>query len=114
MKVAQPRILSELDIDRKLTPKPTGPGIVSVTVPRPSDKSSPADARRHADGKVHKNKYAKPTQSTLANEPNEGQKRVPSRVKMAPGVPNDKNIKRGYYPPDADISKKNVGNETYT
>lgn len=111
VKMTLKRLPNQQDSYERLTPKPTGPGIVSVPIPRQVDKG---EGRMHADGKNHKNPKAIKPRSTIANEPDEGQKKVPSRVKMAPGVPNDMNIKRGYFPPDADISKKNVGNETYT
>ncbi len=102
------RLPNQQDTYERLKPKPTGPGIISARVPRTRavDRPAPADKRRHADGRNHKNPRAVPVTSTIANEPDEGQHSVPNRPKFAKGVPNNKNIKRGYYPPGAKIGKK--------
>lgn len=110
-KVTNPpkRLPNQQDSYERLKPKPTGPGLVAVKVPRirASDKPSPSDARRHADGKNHKNGHmVKAPVSTLKNEPDEGQHPVPSKVKFAKGVPNTAAMRKGYYPPGAKIGKK--------
>ena len=108
------RLPNQQDSYESLRPKPTGPGVVSVKVPRPSDQSSPADARRHADGKNHKNPKARPVKSLLSRESDGGEKKYPTKPHLAKGVPNTAAMRKGYYPPDANLSqKKNVRGGPY-
>lgn len=99
------RLPNQQDSYEKVTPKPTGPGLVTSPI-KTKDSPSASDQRRHADGKNHKNPKAKPVKSLLSREPNEGEKQYPTKPHLAKGVPNTAAMKKGYYPPGANLSQK--------
>lgn len=79
----------------KTTPGPSGP----------EDESTPLNARR-VWNKVRPMK--KPT-SLIKNFQDGGEKSYPQKPHFAKGVPNNANIKRGYYPPGANPTKSRGG-----